>query len=89
MSDSLVIEYVGPPEVMAVPASEGSVAFRFTRHVRMRGVPSIAQLWAFVDEFAPERDSVDDLGIDMCWPEPGSYAAPMVAAQLYWPRLGP
>lgn len=46
--------------------------------------------WAAMDFDATDGLSVDELGIDYGWPEPGDCCLDVLAtAQLYWPRLNP
>lgn len=51
---------------------------------------SAAARWAAMDFDDTDGLSVDEMGIDYGWPEPGDACLDvLVTAQLYWPATGP
>lgn len=57
----------------------------YTRLGKLRA----AYRWALIDGDETDGPSVDALGIDYRFPEPGDLASSEVIVQLYWPAIGP
>lgn len=85
----LTIQYGTPQVIRLHGVGEGLARYEIVREARFR-VISAAEAWELMDFDRTDSLSVDEMGIDYGWPEPGDCVATEEGtAQLYWPQTGP